>query len=123
MDKYRRKQPEVILAKKITENDFSGKVNVCAYQLKHLLFIDNRRREAEYENKNTCCEWEDDGHCLKKSGNRCKHCREIGYIKINDSYNGICFPMVDDYIVVKDNNISIIKKELFEDLYEIIEEV
>lgn len=122
MDNYRKKQPEIISARKITENDFSGKVKVCAYELKHLLFIDERRREPKYENENICCEWEDDGHCLKKTGSLCKHCREIGYIKVNDSFNGICYPMIGDYIIVKDNTISIMKKEIFEENYELIKE-
>ena len=117
MLKYIKKEPVVVKAKQITEQDYDGYVIVCAHHLDSLIFIDERLQEKEYENSCFFCDYEDDGHCLREGG-ECGHARKIGYIKLSD-YN-FAYPVVGDYMVVDENGkVHFMKAEQFEAQYEI----
>ena len=118
MSKYVRKVPEIIEAEQITEEKYDGYVNVCAHHLDSLVFIDERREEEAYRNSDFRCDWEDDGHCMKKDGKPCEHLRKIGFIKLLD-YK-YAYPMVGDYMIVDENKkISFMSSEKFERMYEL----
>ena len=118
MSKYVRKVPEIIEAEQITEEKYDGYVNVCAHHLDSLIFIDERREEEAYRNSDFRCDWEDDGHCMKKDGEPCEHLRKIGFIKLLD-YK-YAYPMVGDYMIVDENKkVSFMSSEKFERMYEL----
>ena len=118
MKKYIRKVPLIVEAKQITENGFDGHSTFCAHCLKNLIVLDERFLEKEYENSDFRCEYEDDGYCLNK--NKCKHQRIIGYIK---TINRCHYLMPTDYILKDENGkIAFMRKEKFEELFEILKE-
>lgn len=118
VSKYVRKTPVIIDAEQITEEMYSGYVNVCAHCLSTLLFIDERREEDAFKDADFCCDYEDDGHCMKKEYTPCNCLRKIGYVKVGDRW---AYPMVGDYMVTDENGkITFMPAEKFESMFEVI---
>lgn len=118
MKKYVRKVPLVVEAKQITENGFDGFGTFCAHSLDCLIVLDERFVEDKYRNSMHSCEYEDDGYCLKKGDCECK--RKIGYVRV---YERCHYRMPSDYIIKNENGqISFMKKEEFEMLFEELKE-
>ena len=113
MEKYIRTTPTIVSAKQITEDSYDGFVRVCAHSLDSLLFVDERLIEEKFKDSNYRCDYEDDGHCMKKCG--CECVRKLGYISLA---NGWYYPLVGDYLVIDEHNkVSFMTAEKFESMY------
>lgn len=122
MAKYKRKEPVIIDAVKVTDDTYDGFSEVCAYHMESLIFVDERLVEEKYKSSGSAytgcgCEHEDDGYCMKPCGERCEHMRKVGYVCF-PNYQWY-YPVIGDYMITESGKPPVfMKAEEFEKMFE-----
>lgn len=105
-----------VKAFRVTDDCYDGKECLCAFALKHNIYISDKIAKAYGNPQNFDCEYCDDTYCMNKKN--CKHKVMLGYIVQNTPIYRTIHPVIGDYVVVDENGtLKIVEAEKFEKTY------